>query len=321
MDFRNKLLTKNRVIFLDGIAGGGKILLAKLLTALPKVDQFIDNAYSEQICAITFLKKIKLSTAVHLIENNFNRVFYESIILRNVNFRKSDQTTILDHPRYGMIKNRLKSDDKKVFNKYKKKVIIHFYTHFISNYSEPIFKVFKNKLLFVRLFRSPLNIYMIRDLANWSIKWEKESSRDGCIRIYSQKHKKNFPFFVKDQLGEYFKSNKYERAILILELFIKNEIKLRKLKERYNSNVVNIPFENLILNPNFYLEKLSKKLFVKRDKLTSKVLKKNNVPRKFNLNKHDNDGLKFLKNKISNKYLDRVKKLNNFYHKNIIKKY
>ena len=36
----------------------------------------MDNAYSEQICAITSLKKIKLSTAAHLIENNFNRVFY-----------------------------------------------------------------------------------------------------------------------------------------------------------------------------------------------------------------------------------------------------
>ena len=46
----------------------------------------------------------------------------------------------------------------------------------------------------------------------------------------------------------------------MLELLIKNETKLRKLKVKYNSNVVNIPFENLILNPNFYIEKLSKKL-------------------------------------------------------------
>ena len=73
MDFRNKLLTKNKVIFLDGIAGGGKILLAKLLTALPKVDQFMDNAYSEQICAITSLKKsnylqLLISSKIILIE-------------------------------------------------------------------------------------------------------------------------------------------------------------------------------------------------------------------------------------------------------------
>ena len=38
---------------------------------------------------------------------------------------------------------------------------------------------------------------MIRDLANWSTKWEKESSRDGCIRIYSKKYKKISPFLLK----------------------------------------------------------------------------------------------------------------------------
>ena len=204
---------------------------------------------------------------------------------------------------------------------FKNKVINHFLTHFVSNCSEPIFKAFKNKLLFIRMFRSPLNVSMIKHLAKWSIKWENMKSRDGILKAYDNRYKKNYPFFVKSNLKDYLAANIYERAVIILELTILKKINLERLGKKYGSRVITIPFENLIVNPNYYMKQISNILGIKKDSITSKIIKKNYVPRKFDLFNHDSEGFKYLKSKIGKKYLIKLNDLNNFYHKKIIRKY
>ena len=84
------------------------------------------------------LKKINMETAVYLLRNNYNRFFYDSVLLRNLNFRKVINHQF-NHPRYINFKNRLKTNGKNV-TKFLKIKINHFLTHFVSNCSEPILK-------------------------------------------------------------------------------------------------------------------------------------------------------------------------------------
>lgn len=321
MQFKKELFSKQKLIVADGIAGGGKILISNLLTGLPRVDPWIADPINEQMCALLKLKKIKADTATYILKNNYNKIFYDTLLFRDSNFRKSDKSSIINHPRYKDLKGRMHSDDNKVFKKYKDKLIVHFLTHFISNYSEPIFKAFQKKLVFIRLFRSPLNISMIKHLTKWSIKWEKIKTRDGYIKIYNKKFKQNYPFFMRESAAEYMRANSYEKSIIILESVYKKKSNILNFEKKYGSKIITIPFENLILKPKFYLKKISKSLLVKMDKITSKVMKQNNVPRLFDHQLHDTAGIKFIKNKVNKKYFNKLLELNNFYHKNILNKY
>ena len=196
-----------------------------------------------------------METAVYLLRNNYNRFFYDSVLLRNLNFRKSDKSSILNHPRYINFKNRLKTNDKNVYKVFKNKVINHFLTHFVSNCSEPILKAFKNKLLFIRMFRSPLNVSMIKHLAKWSIKWENMKSRDGILKNMIIDIKK-LSFFVNSNLKDYLAANIYERVVIFRIDHLK-KINLERFGKKYGSRVITIPFENLIVNPNYYMKQIS----------------------------------------------------------------
>ena len=171
------------------------------------------------------------------------------------------------------------------------------------------------------MLRSPVNVSMINHLATWTTRWEGNKSRDGILRLWNKDLKKNFPFFIKDEINDYLNCNKYEKALMIILFYIDNNLKIKKLEKKYGSKVIIIPFENLITDPVFYLDSISKSLSVKRDLVTKKVLEKNLVPRKFDIESHDQEGFKFLKNRVRKKYFNKIISLNKFYHNQIIKKY
>ena len=321
--FRRELITGQKIIITDGIAGGGKDLICKLISSLPKVDQWVLDYRLDQIAALCNIKKMDLDTATYLIKSNFNANFYDNSMLRVSNFRKSDKTGVPNHPRFKkFFKERMNPDDKKVFLKFKNKIFFHYCAHMTANFAEPFFRAFKKQLLFIQLFRSPLNAQMLEHLASWSKIWEKSKSRDGYIKLYNKKLKKNFPHFVSDVSDTYLKANKFEKAVIILEkIYNKRKINLNIYEKKYGSKVIRIPFENLVINPKKYLYKISKILNVKIDWTVLKVMKKNNVPRNFILSDHDEVGKEFMVSKIKNQYFKRLIKLNDYYKKFILNKY
>lgn len=320
--FKKKLINQNKILIVDGIIGGGKSLLSPLLSSLPKVDPWQMNYWFDQTASLFNLNLINLKTAEHLIKTNHNVIFYDNSILRNMNFRKSDNSSIFKHPRIKNIKKRMNENDHIVFKKNEKKIINHYCTHMISNYSEPFLKAFKDKLVFVKLYRSPCNLEMFMHIAKWATAWENIQSRDGWIKIYDKIHKKNYPHFMKYCKNIYLKSNKYEKAILILEYIFYND-NLENLinKKNYKTHLIKITFENLVKNPIKYLNKISKKLDTKVDKISLRTLKKLNLPRSIDLDKDYSHCIFFLKNKISDNFMKKLIKLYIFYKKNVFLKY
>ena len=225
-------------------------------------------------------------------------------------------------------------------------------THSLAPFSEPIFRAFKKKLLYILILRNPLNIYTITWLSKWVSKFEKNNDRGGRVN-FSYNKKKNFffPFelYKNSNIKEYKAINSYEKAIFFIELYYLNCLKnLKKFSKRYQSSFVIIPFETLTLNPKKYLGKISKKINVKLDKVDLKNFKINKVPRKnpektfkifqydyrknfdqkylSKLNTDDPEGIKdlkykFLKKKVSKKYLDKILNLEKFYIDQIYNEY
>jgi hypothetical protein len=318
--FKRNLISTQKIIITDGIPSSGKALVCNLVSGLPKVEQWIMNYWFDQILSLYNLKKINLETVVNLLKTNHNQLIYDNCLLRHSNFKIDDATSVTKHPRYKIIKKRMLESDKKNFEKNKNKMIMHYCTHMISNFSEPLFKSFTNKLVYIRIFRSPLNVGMLKRLAYFSKIWEKSKSRDGHIKIFDKSSKKNIHHLIYKKKKNYKNINSYEKAVLILEeIFnLKKLKKIENISKIYRSKLITIPFENLIVNPNKYLQSLSKVLNVKLDKISKKTLAFNNVPRKINLNKEKDEGLRFLENKIDNLHLKKIIKINKNYENHIL---
>ena len=229
-----KIPYKNKVIVTDGMIGGGKTLIANLISSLKNVDPWIYDSNVERFCALNKLKKITKSTSSELIRKNYNEKYFDSFILRHLNFRKKDQSSIYNYPRYkDIIKRQMLSDEqaeKKIKNS---KHVLQFMTHTLVNYSEPIFYAYGKQLLFVLILRNPFNIYTINWVAKWTEIFKKSDSRDGRINYYSKKFNQHVPFEIEPKNIEYYcKLNKYEKAIYLINIYYKNSLKnLKNLKK------------------------------------------------------------------------------------------
>ena len=300
----------------------GKALICDLVSSLPNVDPWVMLHYIENILALNKIGILNNEVSKYLLRTNHNVFFHDSLLLRNSNFRKSDITSIIRNVKYNNIKERLHPDESKVLKKYKDKVITHYCLHFTTVAKKLLFETFKSNLLYLQVYRSPITFSMINRIANWTLQIEKSKSRDGHIKFFDKKVKKNLPYFMKKKSKEYFDANKYEKAIIIIGEYLNNKIiKNKNNIKKYKSKEMIIPFENLIKKPEKYLKKISKNINSELDKFVFRTFKKNRVPRKFNLNKEKNFTFNFLKNKIRPKYYNKLIKLEKFYQMNILKKF
>ena len=82
-------------------------------------------------------------------------------------------------------------------------------------------------------------------------------------------------------LKMYLNSNKYEKAIMILENIYYNDIFFKNNFSKYKSKIIRISFEKFTLDPFKLLKNLSI-LKVNIDTLVFKQVKKFDLPREFN---------------------------------------
>ena len=320
MSLNKNLITNQKIIISDGIIGGGKRLLSDLISSLPKIDQWMLDYKIEQTIGLFYLNKIDLNTAKYILRSNYNQMFYDNTMLRHANFRKSDLTSVTKHPRFKLIKKRLKPNDKFIFKNYKNKIILHFCTHNISIFSKPLFESFGKNLIFLQLLRSPLNVDVLKRISFFTDVWKKTSGRYQLVTKYSAKHKQNVPFFI-NKINQYCKANKYEKAILIIEkIFDRKKLNLSKYKKKYKSKIISIPFEKFIAEPKIFIKKIASNLGVKMDSVSLGVIKKNSLPRRFLLEKNNKDGIKYIKNKVRKSFFLRLIEVNKFYEENILNK-
>lgn len=300
----------------------GKALLCDLISSLPKVDPWVMLHYIENIVALNKLGKIDNLTSEYLLKTNHNVFFHDSLLLRNSNFRKNDITSLQKNVKYNVLKSRLDNNENKVLKKNKNKVITHYCLHFTAIAKRILFQTFKEKLIYIQVYRSPITFSMVNRIANWTLQIQKSKSRDGHIKFFDKNLRKNLPYFMINKHKEYLLANKYEKAIMIIEKNFKTKaINTKNISKKYKSIEIIVPFENLLKDPKKYLKKICKIINSRIDKFALKSLKKNNVPRKYNLDKEKLITLKLLRNKIRPKYFDKLINLEKLYEKNILSKF
>jgi len=319
--FYREITHKQKIIITDGLPSSGKSLVCNIISSFPNIDPWILSHYIEHVVALNNLGILKNEISEYLIKTSHNVIFHDNLLLRNVNFRKSDVSSFQKNPKFKIFKQRLNPNETKVIQKNKNKVIPHYCLHFTTIAKKTLFQTFKNKLLFIQVHRSPVTLSMINKIANWTTNISNSKSRDGHIKLYDKNLKKNIPYFIKEKKSEYFQANKYEKAIMI----IKKNFDIKKINNKnlrkYKTSEIIIPFENLLDNPKKYLKKIEKYTNSKVDRFVHKALQKNNLPRKFNLDKEKLLTFRFLKKKIRSKYYNILINLDKSYTKNILNKF
>jgi len=273
---------QNKILIVDGYIGGGKGLISGILNYFEDVEMWKNRPEIEDICGLTFANEISNDTAAALIQSWIDQDIYNASLLRHANFRYQDQSSIFRYPnKIEYIKRFFeKNTSKNVDSFLQKKKILHIMIHATSPYSQPIFDAFDERLVFVRVVRSPVSEYMINHLANWTERWSTDFKSSIPIKYqHDSNGVASAPFFVNN-IRDFDGFNKYKKAaVAMMHWQNTGDQMIDKIREQSKASIIEIPFENFVLSPWDYLKKIEHSLGTKRNKRMMKYMKREKVPR------------------------------------------
>jgi len=277
---REKMILENLVL-VDGQPGCGKTLFTAIIAAMNRVELLNYSPELENICALKYLKKITDDAVEAMIRIQMDLVIYETMMSRSTNFRPSDLSSAFRNVNVVTYLKRLFAKGDEVIPELikRKKPILHFATHNLLAFCEPVFKALGKKVVVIEIVRHPL--YM---LIQQTLNRERHMDSSGAARqfhLYIKYREHQLPFKNFGQEELYLRSNPVERAIYEMQKTTElTETFKNKYQNQYNSQILTIPFEPFVLDPWPYFKKIEKLMKSRITRKTRKVIKKQKVPRK-----------------------------------------
>ena len=277
---REKMILEDLVL-VDGQPGCGKTLFTAIIAAMERVELLNYSPELENICALKYLNKIMDDAAEAMIRIQMDLVIYETMMSRRTNFRPSDLSSAFrDVNVVTYLKRLFAKGDEVIPERIKReKPILHFATHNLLAFCEPVFKALGKKVVVIEIVRHPL--YM---LIQQTLNREHHMDPSGAARqfhLYIKYKEHHLPFKNYGQEELYLRSNPVERAIYEMQ---KTTELTKTFKNEYlnqfGSQILTIPFEPFVLDPWPYLKKIEKLLKSRITRKTRRVIKKQKVPRK-----------------------------------------
>ena len=279
ISFERKYYLTKELVIIDGQPGCGKTLFSSIFSSFKRVE-IMNYAFEiEWIAKLYKMNKISEDAANSLILMLSDQKLYQTMMGRDTNFRYSDLSSVFNNPFPLTYFSRIFSEgDRSVPKKIKKeKPIMSFTTHDMLDFSDIIFKTFKKMVTFVEIVRHPL--YMVKQQTVNMSELTNNNPRD--VALYFDYNNRSLPYFAKDWEDLFIKSNDVDKAIYSMEKsYYSNKDKREKLKKNSQIKFITIPFENFVLKPNNYLNKILELLNTEFSSKTKKILSKQRVPRK-----------------------------------------
>ena len=266
----------------------------------------------EQANFLNYIKKIDKETAIYFLRRAFSMMDYNLRISREVNFKKTDYTSIFNFKNPSLYLNRLKQKEGDIVIKK------------LSSEKNTIPLMIHNALLTTNLFEAFKEyklIEMIRNPVDQVFSWIKKGYGDKFYNSYRATcltlkfNNKLIPYYAYGWEKKYLKLNEYERIIEMLNILEKQKKKiLSKIDTKIKKKILQIRLEELFENPEKIINKMEIFLRKKRTHYTNKVLIQENLPRSY-LSEVVKKR-KFLKKKVSKKYFNKLLMLEKNYIKN-----
>jgi hypothetical protein len=276
----NKLQRKktfcNDVIFINGLWGSGKSILAPIIGAMNGVEkQKIEYIY-EYLCILRYLDKIDEDACNTLLKTYADISQYNNLIGREVNLRWNDDSGLKNNPNsFRYIARILGKEGDSIVNDIKEKnLALLIMSHMITLKPDPLIESYGDRLKIVELVRHPL--YMVDH-------WYAFLSRFDSERIFtlSFDHKgEKVPWFASNWKDEFINMSVMDRSLCSL-IFVYEELfkSLDDLNDK-NIKILTIPFESILFDTQNTLLNLENFLGRGFKKSIKGVLKKQKIPRK-----------------------------------------
>ncbi len=278
--FSRKTYYPGRVLFIDGLTGTGKTILIKLINSTHNSFPVSFNYALEQLCISNYLGKISNDTAEALIKLNLDQARFDFNISREVNFRVKDLSSIWHSSEKFKFFLRLFNDGNDDSELHISPKFLTFVVHQLLQTSEIMRDKFKGDFYKILCTRHPAYLYY-----HWKSYVGHHGSNPRDITLHRSINNHDIPWFIEENKHNFQHMTLEDKtAMTIAEL---TNSSLKHINEnKGDKNFVVIDFENFVLNPDSYLEKLNS-WFNFDSKVFARVLTKENIPRK-----HINQGIK-----------------------------
>jgi len=202
------------VIFLDGVSGTGKTMLAPILSTFRRVEvQRIDYIY-ESICALHFLGRVEDDAAVALIRMYVDLACYNVMIARESNFRWSDLSGVLRNPGgFRYLRRLFERDGRQVLDVIRqRRPILQLICHHALPTMVPLFAALGERLTLVEMVRHPLYL-----LEHWYSYNDRYGTDPLDFTVWLNHGAACLPWFARGWEEKYLASNRMDRVIHSLD--------------------------------------------------------------------------------------------------------
>jgi len=274
---RKKYLAES-IVIVDGLPGCGKTLVSQLISSLKRVELLSYDFNIEDVCALYALEKITKDAAVNIIRMNVDLKLYNLMQGRDTNFRYSDLSSVFNNHETKKYFQRIfnEGDEKIPEIIAKTKPILNLATHNKLSYSEPIIEALKERCTIVEVVRHP--IYMINQQ---TLNFERLLNNARNFDVQMNYLENEIPYFTKGWEDQFLQSNSIEKSIFFIQKLTNRNEKFKKsIKNNFNSKIITIPFEKIVLDPDPFLKKIATSLNTDLSNDSVKIMKSQNIPRK-----------------------------------------
>jgi len=302
---KRKLL-HNNVVFIDGIAKSGKIVIASILNTLKNCENFSIRWRYNNYLKFKNFRLLDENLAIDLVLQDIQILMIENCLSRNLNFRKYDLSSVNNSLKKKEYYKNLKIKDnkfevEKIIKKIKKKknIIPIMVDDFFPNCTGK-FKYFFNFKKII-MMRSPIGIFYENLTKNRVHK--QIIGHPWTIGFHYKKNGKKIPWFVdKKEIKTFFSCKKIDRIIM----FLNSEYAPYLNKKIFKIKKTKILFlEDIWQNPLRVVKTIAKFLETSMTSFTHSRLKSLELPRK-NLDKDYQSKLVFLKKKLNNEQFKKI---------------
>ncbi len=303
-----------QLVAVTGHTKSGKAIMLKLISSFKKYEKITYEPFLEEVGRLNLLKKIDENSAIYLLRRIMLINMYYLSIGRQINLRKNDVSSIFSYqnPELYLKRSKLKEGNisLKLFLKAKTKLPIMIHDGLL--FANLLFEAFPNMKI-IEMEKNPIELAYSWIRKNYEGGFEK-NLRSTTMTLKSKN--KFFTYFIRNNINEYLKLNKFDKVIFALNELDKLKKKtFLKLEEKYKKKILKINHLYFVTNTDDAIKKVKIFLKAKKTFFSKTVLKQINCPRKFDKKEYLMKK-NFLQKKLSKKYYKKLLHLETKFSKN-----
>lgn len=282
-ELRRLVTTNTNLIVVDGLVGGGKGLVAPIVSSFSNVNGWIVKSEVEQILHLHRSGHVSRESCEELLKTWIDIEAINYKLGRGLNLKFSDLSSVWKQGRFleSCLNMLYILNSEEAFNKLSKKSTqVCLMTHAITPHSLPLFNAFNERLTFIRVTRHPSTIYVLRHLLRWLDLW-RHTPIHGLISL----RKISDENFTHPDISFFCDSGSYRSKMdevidLLFAWQVYGDFVIDESKLSSKVKILEVCYEKFIFEPMSVIQTLSSLIREPISAAVLKELKRQGVPRR-----------------------------------------